>query len=77
MNFHHRGVVEESEEGARKQNDDERIERDFTEHERPVVGEDLAPELLHGDRDARTLVQVVGDAARYAHSSTRRGGCGS
>lgn len=34
----------EGQEGAAQQQDDEAVERDLTEHERPVVGEDLAGE---------------------------------
>ena len=40
------GLEEERQEGAGEQHDDEAVERDLAEHERPVVGEDLAAELL-------------------------------
>jgi hypothetical protein len=42
----HGCLEEERQERARQQDDDEAPQRDLAEHERPVVGEDLAPELL-------------------------------
>ena len=54
----HRGLEEERQERAGEQEDDEAVERDLAEHERPVVGEDLAAELLD-DRDGDALVRSL------------------
>ena len=45
----HGGVEEERQVGARQQQDEERVERDLTEQERPVVGVDL----VHGPPQPR------------------------
>ena len=62
---HHRRLEEERQERAREQDDDEAPQRDLAEHERPVVGEDLATELLD---EARR-----GSCARRCSSRWRRG----
>ena len=54
--------VEEGQEDARQQQDDEAVERDLTEHERPVVGEDLAGEELDALAGADPLVDEVAEA---------------
>ena len=74
VNFDHRGVVKERQEGAGQEDDDEGIQRDFAEHERPVVGEDFAAQELHSSGQAGALVDVVRHASDYAHS-TSRGRC--
>ena len=56
---HHGRLEEERQERSREQDDDEAPQRDLAEHERPVVGEDLAPELLDEAREAGALVDVV------------------
>src|SRR5699024_6306167 len=55
----HRGLEEERQERSRDEDDDERPQRDLAEHERPVVGEDLASEGLDEARHARALIEVV------------------
>ena len=61
---HHGRVVPEGQEGTGQQQDDEAVERHLTEHEGPVVGEDLAPELLDHGRGAHAGVDEVGDSPR-------------
>ena len=63
---HHRGLEEERQERSREQDDDEAPQRDLAEHERPVVGEDLAAELLDEAGEARALVDVVRGGADEA-----------
>ena len=63
-----RGLEEERQERAAEQDDDEAVERDLAEHERPVVGEDLAAELLDEARDAGALVDVVGRPVGELHA---------
>ena len=53
-----RRLEEQRQEGAGQQQDDEAVERDLAEHERPVVGEDLAELLLEqGPATAGAVVQ--------------------
>ena len=66
VDLDHRRLEEEGQERAREQDDDEAVQRDLAEHERPVVGEDLAPELLDDARHAGALVDVVGCPAGEA-----------
>ena len=70
----HRGLEEEGQERARQQDDDEAVERDLAEHERPVVGEDLAAELADEAGDAGALVDVVRAPVGEAHARVRRDG---
>lgn len=55
----HRRVEEERQEGSGEEHDDEAPQRDLTQHERPVVGEDLASELLDEAGEAGALIDVV------------------
>ena len=75
----HRCLEEERQERAREQHDDEAPQRDLAEHERPVVGEDLAAELLDEAREAGALVDVVrrraDEAAAEGFRPCRRAVC--
>ena len=51
-------------ERAGQQQDDEAVERDLAQHERPVVGEDLARAALDEVRRAEPLVDLVGGRRR-------------
>ena len=46
-------------EDAGDEQDHERVERDLTEHERPVVGEDLVHERAPAARDAQAVVEFI------------------
>ena len=70
INFDHGRVVEERQERSGKQDDDERVQRNFAEHERPVVRENFASEELDRPGKARAFVEVVCDATDYAHSAS-------
>ena len=59
----HRRVEEERQEGSGEEHDHEAPQRNLTQHERPVVGEDLASERLDEAGEARALIEVVGYAA--------------
>ena len=63
LDLAHRRHVPEGQEHAGEQQDDEAPQRDLAQHERPVVGEDLAELLLHGRAEAEALVGPVGDDA--------------
>src|SRR5690606_15100605 len=65
----HRRLEEEGEEGSREQDGDEAVEGDLAEHERPVVGEDLATNLADESAVARALVDVGRRSVREAHAS--------
>ncbi len=54
----HRGVEEERQVGARQQQDDEGVERDLTEQERPVVGKDLVERPAQGTGDDQPVVEL-------------------
>src|SRR5690606_29004573 len=56
----HAGDEEHRQEDAAEDEDDEAVERDLTEQEGPVVGEDLAGELLDDLADPGATVEVVG-----------------
>ena len=73
VGLHHRGLEEERQEGSGEEHDDEAPERDLTEHERPVVGEDLATELLDEAGEARALIDVVRRGADEAAAERRLG----
>lgn len=55
----HGRLEEERQEGSGEEHHDEAPERDLAEHERPVVGEDLASELLDEAGEAGALIDVV------------------
>ena len=55
----HRRVEEERQEGSGQEHDHEAPQRDLAEHERPVVGEDLATQLLDEAGEAGALIDVV------------------
>ncbi|MDQ1137224.1 hypothetical protein QE410_002023 [Microbacterium sp. SORGH_AS 1204] len=59
VRFDHGCLEEERQEGAGQQHDDEAPQGDLAEHERPVVGEDLAAELFDDARHAGALVEIV------------------
>ncbi len=82
----HRGLEEERQERAGEEHRDEAPQRDLAEHERPVIGEDLAAELLDEARQARALIDVVRRGADEAAAERlllglrlepRGGGCGT
>src|SRR5207247_8004486 len=52
-------VKEERQVDPRPDEDDEAVERDLAEEERPVVGEDVAQELLHHRRPPGAAVEVA------------------
>ncbi len=57
----HRRVEEQRQIDTRQDDDDEAVHADFTEHERPVVGEDLAHVGLGQGVDPQAAVGPVGD----------------
>ena len=59
VRFDHGCLKEERQERAGQQHGHEAPQGDLAEHERPVVGEDLASELLDEAGEARPLVDVV------------------
>ena len=63
---HHRRLEEERQERSREQDDDEAPERDFAEHERPVIGEDLSAEFLDEPRQAGALVDIIRGCSKEA-----------
>ena len=71
MRFRHGGIEEKGQKGAGEQQDDEGVQGHFTEHEGPVVGEDLAAELLEDSGSADALVDEVGDPADFGGRSVR------
>ncbi len=69
----HGGVEEEGQVRTRQQQDDERVERDLAQQERPVVGEDLvqrAPERAGDDEPVVDLERGLAETRR------RRAWCG-
>ena len=76
----HRRVEPQGEEHAGEEQHDEAPQRDLAEHERPVVGEDLAQVLLHRRGEAEAVVGPRGQRAGRARAwtrSRRRCGCSS
>ena len=59
----HARLEPQGQEHPGEQEYDEAPQRDLAEHERPVVGEDLAQVLLHRGPEAEPLVGPVGDPA--------------
>lgn len=76
LDLRHRRVEEEGQEGSAQEDDDEAVQRHLAEHERPVVGEDLAPQRLDRRGGARALVNVVGRPPGEPHAARGRGGGG-
>jgi hypothetical protein len=70
----HRGVEEQAEVGAGQQQDDEAVEGDLAEHERPVRREDLVELLAQPGRRVVALVELVqrGAGLRCKSSAGRR-----
>ena len=62
MRLNHRCLEEQGQEGAREQDDDEAVKRNLAKQERPVVGEDLATELLDGDTDLGAVKMCIRDS---------------
>src|SRR5699024_9676134 len=80
----HGGVEEHGEEGARDQQDHEAVERDLAEHERPVVGEDLAGDEPDEAAAGDALVEPVAahraelvHAGAFTVAASRLPGAGS
>ena len=69
LDMAHGGVKEERQEGSADEDDNERVQSDFTEHERPVVGENLSTECFDSGRGARALIDVVSGPVGEAHAS--------
>jgi hypothetical protein len=59
LDLAHRRLEPERQEDAGQDQDDEAVERDLAEHERPVVGEDLAQVLLPDLADAQSVVDPL------------------
>src|SRR6185436_18094225 len=57
------GPEPQRQKGAGEQQDDEAVERDLAEHERPVVGEHLARTAANELGRAKAFVDLVGDVA--------------
>ena len=57
LDLGHRRLEPEGQEDAGEDQDDEAVERDLAEHERPVVREDLAQVLLADLADAEAVVE--------------------
>ena len=73
----HARLEPQGQEHPGQQEYDEAPQRDLAEHERPVVGEDLAQVLLHRGAEAEPLVGPVGDPADPRRLAARwRPGCG-
>jgi hypothetical protein len=64
LDFGHRRLEPDRQEDAREQKDDERVEGDLAEQERPVVREDLAEVALAELRKADALVEPARRAAQ-------------
>ena len=56
MHYSHGWLEIEGQEGAGKHENDEAVERHLTEHEAPVVWEDLSTESLDYRANSNTLV---------------------
>ena len=69
----HRRVEPQGEEDTGEEQHDEAPQRDLTEHERPVVGEDLAQVLLHRRGQAEAIVRPRGERAGWAALRCGRG----
>ena len=72
----HARLVPEAEEHSGDQEYDEAPQRDLAQHERPVVGEDLADLLLRQPRHPGALVGVVGSRADLRRLRRLDGGLG-
>jgi hypothetical protein len=75
-NLAHRGVEEERQVRAREQQDDERVERDLPEQERPVVGEHLVQRAPQPGGDEEPFVDLDGSLADLGLGGAGRE-CGS
>lgn len=69
----HRRLEEERQEGSGEEHDDEAPQGDLAEHERPVVGEDLASQLLDKAGEAGALIDVVRRGTDEATAEGRLG----
>jgi hypothetical protein len=72
----HRGLEPQGEEDAGDQQHDEGVERDLTEQEGPVVGEDLADAGLAEPGQSEAVVGPAEDAGDRALRRLRFGGPG-